>query len=61
MKKNKKKDDFLAELRKIPIIQVACEKVGLSRTRVYRWKDEDPEFKKEMDQAMADGEAFVND
>src|SRR3990167_2152319 len=61
MKKNKKKDDFLAELRKIPIIQVACEKVGLSRTSVYRWKDEDPEFKKEMEKAMADGEAFVND
>src|SRR3989344_4955234 len=61
MKKNKKKDDFLAELRKIPIIQVACEKVGLSRTSVYRRKDEDPEFKKEMEKAMADGEALVND
>lgn len=61
MKKDKKKDGFLAELRKIPIIQVACEKVGLSRTSVYRWKDEDSEFKKEMEEAMADGEAFVND
>lgn len=54
-------EEFLAELRKIPIIQVACEKVGLSRTSVYRWKDEDEEFKKEMEKAMADGEAFVND
>lgn len=61
MKKNKKKNEFLDELRKIPIIQIACEKVGLSRTSVYRWKDEDPEFKKELEKAMADGEAFVND
>src|SRR3989338_7233835 len=61
MKKLKKKDNFLAELRKIPIVQVACEKVGLSRTSVYRWRDEDPEFKKEMEKAMAEGEAFVND
>lgn len=61
MKKDKKREEFLAELRKIPIIQVACEKVGLSRTSVYRWKDEDEEFKKEMEKAMTDGEAFVND
>ncbi len=61
MKKNKKRNEFLNELRKIPIIQVACEKVGLSRTSIYRWKDEDPEFKKEMEQAMKDGESFVND
>lgn len=61
MKKDKKRNEFLAELRKIPIIQVACEKVGLSRTSIYRWKDDDPEFKKEMEQAMADGEAYVND
>lgn len=61
MKKNKKRNEFLNELRKIPIIQVACEKVGLSRTSIYRWKDEDAEFKKEIEQAMKDGEAFVND
>lgn len=61
MKKNKKKNDFLNELRKVPIILVACEKVGLSRTSVYRWRDDDPEFKKEMEEAMAEGEAFVND
>lgn len=61
MKKDKKRNEFLAELRKIPIIQVACEKVGLSRTSIYRWKDEDLEFKKEMEKAMTDGEAYVND
>lgn len=61
MKKDKKRNEFLAELRKIPIVQVACEKVGLSRTSIYRWKDDDPEFKKEMEQAMTDGEAYVND
>ena len=61
MKKNTKKDEFLEQLRKIPIIQVACEKVGLSRTTIYRWKDEDEEFKKDMEKALAEGESFVND
>lgn len=61
MKKNKTQDQFFEELRKVPIVQVACEKTGLSRNTIYRWKKEDKEFSKKMDQAMADGVAFVND
>lgn len=61
MKKNKLRDTFLEQLRKIPIVQVACEKVGLSRNTVYRWKREDKEFEKDMDEALAEGEALIND
>lgn len=60
-KKNKVKDSFLEELRKIPIIQVACEKTGISRNSVYRWKKEDKEFRNDMEQALAEGEELVND
>jgi hypothetical protein len=61
MKKNKTEKQFLEELSKVPIIQVACEKTGLSRQSVYRWRKEDKEFAKKMDQSMEDGVAFVND
>lgn len=61
MKKDKVKDAFLEQLRKVPIIQVACEKVGVSRNSVYRWKNEDPEFEKELATALEEGEALVND
>ncbi|OHA18209.1 MAG: hypothetical protein A2664_01940 [Candidatus Taylorbacteria bacterium RIFCSPHIGHO2_01_FULL_46_22b] len=61
MKKDKTGDLFLEQLRKIPIVQVACEKVGVSRNTVYRWRKEDPEFAKTMDEALADGEAVIND
>jgi len=61
MKKNNLQNKFFEELRKVPIIQVACEKTGVSRNSIYRWKKEDPEFSKEMDQAISDGVAFVND
>lgn len=61
MKKNKLKDQFFAELAKIPIVQVACEKTGVSRNSVYRWRNEDQEFAKKMDEAMEAGIAFVND
>jgi hypothetical protein len=61
MKKNKTQDQFLEELAKVPIIQVACEKCNLSRNTVYRWRKEDKTFEKKMDEALTSGVAFVND
>ena len=61
MKKNKFQKQFLDELRKVPIVQVACEKMGLSRNSVYRWRNEDVEFRKAMEEAIAEGEELVND
>lgn len=60
-KKNKVKDSFLEELKKIPIILVACEKTNISRNSVYRWKREDKEFSKLMNEALIEGEELVND
>lgn len=61
MKKSKYQNQFLEELAHIPIIQVACEKTGLSRNSVYRWRKDDSVFAKKMDEALADGVALVND
>ncbi len=61
MKKDRNKDLILEQVRKIPIIQVACEKVGVARATVYRWKDEDEEFRKNLEVALAEGEALIND
>src|SRR5690349_18458998 len=61
MKKNKFQEQFLDELRKVPIVQVAAEKSGLSRNSVYRWRKEDKVFLKKMDDALSEGVAFVND
>lgn len=61
MKKNKIKDLFLDNLRKVPIVLVACEKSAISRNSVYRWRNEDEKFRNEMDAALVEGEALVND
>ena len=61
MKKQRTKDLFLETLKKVPIVQVSCEKVGLSRNSVYRWRKEDEDFAKEMDKAILEGEDFIND
>lgn len=54
-------DAFFEELKKIPIVQVACEKSNVSRNTVYRWRKEDKKFAEEMDKAMTDGIEYIND
>ncbi|MEI8339486.1 MAG: hypothetical protein WCF94_02365 [bacterium] len=61
MKKTRIKDKFLDTLKKVPIVQVSCEKVGVSRNSVYRWRNQDKKFAEEMDKAMIEGEEFIND
>ena len=61
MKKDRSSKQFLEELKKVPIVQVACEKTGISRNSVYRWRRADKKFADEMDVAMSEGVAFVND
>ena len=42
-------------------MQIACEKLGLSRWTFYRWKKEDAQFAKQVEEAMLDGRLLVND
>ena len=60
-KKHRIQNTFLVELKKIPIVTVACEKSGISRNSVYRWRREDKDFAKHMEEAMAEGEELVSD
>ena len=62
MKKTKKiVEKFLAELERTPIVGAACEKSGLSRNTVYRWRKEDCEFAACFDYALAQGIGVVSD
>ena len=61
MKKNKIQKQLLEELKKVPIIQVACERCGVSRNSFYKWKRTDNIFEKKVEEAMKEGVAFVND
>jgi hypothetical protein len=61
MKENKSKKQILEQLRKMPLIQVACEKSGVARASFYRWKQKDKEFAKEINTAIAEGEAMITD
>ena len=51
----------IEHLKKIPIIQIACERSNISRPTYYRWRKDDEEFRKETDEAMKDGKGMIND
>lgn len=61
MKRHKREFALLEQLRTIPNISLACEKVGLSRNTVYRWCKEDTVFKERLDEAIADGTESICD
>ena len=60
-KSDKAKEALLEQLRKTPILQIACEKIGISRVTLYRWRSENKEFSKAVDDAMLEGRLLVND
>lgn len=61
MKKHKLQEKFLEELMKTPIVQHACERVGISRNTYYRWIKENIDFSLAADECLKLGIGFVND
>ena len=57
----KAKELLIEHLRKTPIIQIAADKAEISRMTFYRWKKDDQEFSKSVDEAMQEGCLLVND
>ncbi len=55
------KKAILEQLKKTPIIQVTCEKLGISRATFYRWKKKDEKFAEEVDLALQEGSQLIND
>ena len=61
MKTDKNKELVIQQLKKTPIVQVSCEKVGIVRATFYRWKQEDQDFATMADEALIEGSLLVND
>jgi len=58
---DKNKELLIEQLKKTPIVQIACEKTGVGRATFYRWKKEDEEFAKLADEAISEGNELIND
>jgi len=52
---------LVENLKKMPIIQIACEKTGVSRATFYRWKNSNKRFSRQVDEALKESVEIVND
>lgn len=55
------KQALIDELKKMPIIEVACRRTDTGRTTYYRWQEEDKEFAKQVDESIKYGKSVIND
>lgn len=55
----KQKEDLVEQLKKNPVIQIACEKLEIGRATHYRWYTDDKEYARAVDTAINEGVTFV--
>lgn len=55
------KEELIQQLRKTPIVQVACSKTGVGRATYYAWRKKDEKFATLADESIREGIQFVND
>jgi|GEM_PF-1126824 glutamate/tyrosine decarboxylase-like PLP-dependent enzyme len=55
------REEILEQLKKVPIVQIACERSGIGRSTFYRFKRTDPEFAAAADHALREGIGLVTD
>lgn len=46
---------FLAAMKNLPVVRVACDKAGISRAEAYRTRTRDPKFATAWEEAKEDG------
>ncbi len=52
---------LIEQLKKTPIVQLACERCGISRTTYYQWRKDDEQFRRDSDDSMKDGKDIISD
>jgi len=61
MKNEENRKVLLEQLRKTPVVQVACQKAGVSRATYYRWRKQSKAFTQDADAALLEGILLIND
>lgn len=60
-RQSREKALMIEQIRKTPIVQVCCEKLGIARTTFYDWCKRDLDFAKGVTAALSDGTGLMND
>lgn len=61
MKTEQQKNKLIKQLKETPIVQIACQRTGISRATYYRWKKSDKKFREQAEEALIKGIDLVND
>lgn len=57
----KQKQLMIEQLKKLPIVENCCLKLGLGRATHYRWLKEDEDYKEKVTEAILEGKRLMND
>jgi ACT domain-containing protein len=57
----KNKELLIEQFKKTPIVETACQKIGIGRSTYYFWRKEDKAFAELADEALQAGSLLVND
>lgn len=61
LNKRSLKKKILEELEMLPVVLSICTKHGISRQTYYRWRNEDPEFRKKVEDVLELGRESINE
>jgi len=61
MRQTKLKQAMLEQLKRTPILEAACDKVGINRTTLYRWTKTSKQFAQDVEIALIEGRFFISD
>lgn len=60
-RQERQKNSVLEQLKKTPVVEIACKKVGIGRSTYYRWRKEDASFLEATHNALETGCSLIND
>lgn len=58
---SQKQDQIVDQLSRTPIVEIACQKIGIGRNSYYRWRRQSKKFSSACDNAIEEGCQFIND
>jgi len=58
---SQKQGQIVEQLSRTPIVEIACQKIGIGRNSYYRWRRQSKKFASACDKAIEEGCAFIND
>lgn len=61
IRKSKIQQQLVDQLKKTPVVEIACQKVDIGRNSYYRWRRESPKWALACDKALEEGFALIND